>query len=259
MRSEWPPTNAARHTGPMSLVVVARGGSGIAMAADSKVVIGDRSFDTEEKLVVLGSAPILLGACGVTRVGTWNVAGEAKAVAASLAPDDTFDESAAAIAAHFERSFGALASATIGSVRLVLAGYSPDDRSPHACTVVLEHGSPARVQHLGEAFGLSWYGSTESLDRIVNGVDVRVVQSVGQWVHARHGGGAADAGLDAALASAGVGFPLDAMPLASLAALVGGLVDLGTAYHQLLPGLAAVGGPRFVATLDATTRVPVVR
>jgi hypothetical protein len=254
-----PPSGQDEH---VTLVAVARVASGLVVAADSRSTtsIGKTTwcFDQERKIFAMPDAPLVVAVYGTTRVGTEDVSALIRCVA-SDAPAST--QSPSELACALEAELASRRAGMLGfGLSAVVAGYESD-----VSALWLVACRPSGVERSeifpGGAPGIWWGGTTDALDRLLNGRDARLAERIEAWASKLADRTLIDSersDLEAVLASVAHKVPWDALPLADAARVVRQLVETGVTYHALEGQSGPVGGQVTVASIDAWSRTVTV-
>lgn len=246
----------------MSLGIVIKGPEGLVLAAESRLTLMAENNETHEKLPVsYDNATKLLSFSGAHEnygVVTYGQAVIGLRTAASFAPEFESKlgeerlpvaEFAANLSSFFFGQWQAVmpADPKIPNMTFLVAGFDPPEPYGRVFQIEIPR-SPTPVElNPGEgAFGISWGGQRETVDRLIRGYDAALPDSV---TTALGLDSEAQEKLETALKRFQLPVPLAAMPLQDCVDLAILFIRTTIATQALTVGLRGVGGPIDVATI----------
>ncbi|MHB1783858.1 MAG: hypothetical protein ACYCTE_14465 [Acidimicrobiales bacterium] len=237
----------------MTLIVACKVGSGIALGSDSRTQFGNFVSDSVDKIVRVGSLPLVFAAYGTTHFGGWSFERAIRSFATSCehggAPGP---EEALRRVGDLAASALARLGASIGQVLgLVAAGLDTGGERSLWEASVTAGGCHGLAEVHPRAYGWSAWGSPQVVERLVLGRDPLLAKFLRRAE--QHLDQAERYTLASVMTSLDVLPSCDTLPLRDAAGLVGFLVSTATDWYQFMAvdPVAPVGGPVMVATLDA--------
>jgi len=247
----------------MSLGLVIKGPEGLVLAAESRITLTAEDHETGEKLAVsYDSAQKVLNFFPAhTHVGavTYGVSGIGQRSAYSYITEFesslekrrlTVEEFASRLSDFYLRQWKLVVPADYKgpSMTFVVAGYNEGE--PYGRVYLIEiPRAPSPIEHHANAFGMTWGGQREIVDRLLAGYDERAIGVLKNALSLNDD--QVKISRDA-LKRFGMPLPIQFLPLQDCVDLAIFFIRTTIEAQRLTVGIRGVGGPIDVATVTRT-------